>query len=322
MIVTKISFIFAALLTKINFMKKIYFFKLMAVAISLIIVTMSCDDPIKPQEDVRVTGVTLDKNNISLVVGNTETLKETVLPGDAKNKAVTWTSSNSTIATVVNGTVTAVKEGTATITVTTTDGGYKATCTVTVTKKPDEPDPNEGVVIAGVTWATRNVDMPGTFAAKPEDAGMFYQWSRKIGWSSIDPMINSDGGNTWSDFYPNDPTWATANDPCPQGWRVPTHEEQKSLVNSGIGEWTTLNGVNGRFFGSGNNKVFLPAAGFRGGSSGNLVAQNNYGSYWSNTRANTAAAYDLYLNIGAAGTTTSDVAPSTIDGLSVRCVKQ
>ncbi|MCL2510946.1 MAG: hypothetical protein FWF09_02730 [Bacteroidales bacterium] len=40
-------------------------------------------------------------------------------------------------------------------------------------------------------WAIWNVDKPGTFAAKPEDAGTFYQWNRKIGWSSTNPMVNS-----------------------------------------------------------------------------------------------------------------------------------
>ena len=54
-----------------------------------------------------------------------------------------------------------------------------------------------GVVINGVKWATRNVDIPGTFAANPEDAGMFYQWNRKIGWTCGEPMINSNGGTMW-----------------------------------------------------------------------------------------------------------------------------
>ena len=44
------------------------------------------------------------------------------------------------------------------------------------------------VIINGVKWATCNVDAPGTFAAAPESAGMFYQWNRKIGWSATDPM--------------------------------------------------------------------------------------------------------------------------------------
>jgi len=38
-----------------------------------------------------------------------------------------------------------------------------------------------GVVINGVTWATRNVDAPGTFVANTKDAGMFYQWNSKVG---------------------------------------------------------------------------------------------------------------------------------------------
>jgi len=40
----------------------------------------------------------------------------------------------------------------------------------------NDPYTDAGVIINGIKWATRNVDMPGTFAANPEDAGMFYQW--------------------------------------------------------------------------------------------------------------------------------------------------
>jgi len=46
-------------------------------------------------------------------------------------------------------------------------------------KKKDPLTYDEGVVINGVKWATRNVAAPGTFAANPQDAGMFYQWNRK-----------------------------------------------------------------------------------------------------------------------------------------------
>jgi len=59
----------------------------------------------------------------------------------------------------------------------------------------------DGVLINGVMWATCNVDSPGTFASQPYE-GMFYQWSRKIGWSSTNPMVSSDGGTAWSDSYP------------------------------------------------------------------------------------------------------------------------
>ena len=84
-----------------------------------------------------VTGVTLDKTSLALIVGDTATLAATVTPDDAANKAVTWSTDVNTVATVnENGLVTAVGPGTATITATAADGsGKSASCTVTVTAK-------------------------------------------------------------------------------------------------------------------------------------------------------------------------------------------
>lgn len=82
---------------------------------------------------VNVTGVTLDKNTDTVEQGSTTTLAATIAPADATDKAVTWSSSNTSVATVADGVVTGVGPGTATITVTTHDGGYTATCLVTVT---------------------------------------------------------------------------------------------------------------------------------------------------------------------------------------------
>ena len=83
---------------------------------------------------VAVTGVTLAPTSATLTLGETETvtLIPTVLPGDATDKSVTWSSSNEAVATVTDGVVTAVAAGEATITVTTTDGAKTATCAVTV----------------------------------------------------------------------------------------------------------------------------------------------------------------------------------------------
>ena len=81
---------------------------------------------------IHVTSVTLDKTEITLHVEETTTLTATILPEAAMDKSVTWSSSNDEVATVSEGVVTAVAEGTATITVTTTDGGLTATCAVTV----------------------------------------------------------------------------------------------------------------------------------------------------------------------------------------------
>ncbi|MEG3068946.1 MAG: Ig-like domain-containing protein [Syntrophaceticus schinkii] len=82
---------------------------------------------------VPVTGVSLDKTSLTLTTGKSDTLTATVAPANASNKAVSWASSNTSVATVdQNGKVTAVSAGTATITVTTVDGSKTATCTVTV----------------------------------------------------------------------------------------------------------------------------------------------------------------------------------------------
>ena len=81
-----------------------------------------------------VTGITLDKTELSLTVGSSGTLTAAVTPDTATNRNVVWESSADEVATVdENGLVTAVAEGSATITVTTEDGGFTATCEVTVT---------------------------------------------------------------------------------------------------------------------------------------------------------------------------------------------
>lgn len=80
-----------------------------------------------------VTGVTTSPDKMTLVKGESQTLSTEILPSNATNQKVTYTSSNAKVATVdENGKVTAVGEGTATITVTTEDGGFTAICTVTV----------------------------------------------------------------------------------------------------------------------------------------------------------------------------------------------
>lgn len=86
--------------------------------------------------DVAVTGVTLSTSSGTVTEGNTMTLTATVLPANATNKSVRWSSSNTAIATVNGGVVTAVSAGSATITVTTVDGGFTSTCTITVEATP------------------------------------------------------------------------------------------------------------------------------------------------------------------------------------------
>ena len=82
---------------------------------------------------VPVTSVSLNRSTLSLNIGATNTLTATVTPSNATNKAVSWSSSDPSVATVnSSGVVTGVNAGTTTIKVTTSDGGYIATCQVTV----------------------------------------------------------------------------------------------------------------------------------------------------------------------------------------------
>jgi len=91
--------------------------------------------------NVHVTSVTLNHSTLALAVGGTETLIATVLPANATNKAVTWTSSHSDHATVSEtGHVHAVSAGHAIITVTTADGHHTATCAVHVTEDGVPPE--------------------------------------------------------------------------------------------------------------------------------------------------------------------------------------
>ena len=102
---------------------------------------------------VSVTGVTLDKSTASVTVGNTTQLTATISPANATNQAVTWSSGATGVATVdSSGTVTSEAVGTATITATTEDGGYTASCTVRVTLV-------DMVAITGGTFNNGTADM-------------------------------------------------------------------------------------------------------------------------------------------------------------------
>ncbi len=119
------------------------------------------------KQDVAVNSVRLDKTSLDLNIGNTAKLTATVSPSDAANKNITWTTSNSSVATVKDGTVTAVAAGTATITAS-SNNGKTASCTVTVT------DPN--VEVTGISLnktsaeITKGSTLSLTATVSPSDA--------------------------------------------------------------------------------------------------------------------------------------------------------
>lgn len=119
---------------------------------------------------VRVTGVTLAPNELHLTEGGSVgTLTARVQPEDAADKAVSFASSDETVAKVdANGTVTPLKAGTATITVTTRDGGYQAQSTVTVSNKGG--DGGNGGQEGGGSGGTGG-SAPGSSSGTPSSPG-------------------------------------------------------------------------------------------------------------------------------------------------------
>lgn len=79
-----------------------------------------------------VTGFSLEKSQIDIYMGSTETLKYSFTPEYPDNENIIWTSSNEEILTIADGVITGVGIGTATLTATTEDGGYTDTCVITV----------------------------------------------------------------------------------------------------------------------------------------------------------------------------------------------
>ena len=146
----------------------------------------------------------------------------------------------------------------------------------------------QGVLIGGVRWATRNVAQPGTFVAHPENFGMLYQWNRIQYWTTAGEVTR------WNSSVPGGAIWETTTNPCPAGWRVPTQAEWTALRNAGA-VWTMHNGVYGRMFGTAPNQIFLPAAGFRN-SSGALNSIGTDGYYWSSTPVGGGNAWAMWFN--------------------------
>ena len=184
---------------------------------------------------------------------------------------------------------------------------------------------DEGVEINGVVWATRNVDMSGTFAENPESFGKFFQWNRNVAWSVSEPAINEPIPN-WDISVSNYTVWEMKNNPCPIGWRVPYNTEFHTLLeNTNVSRlWTSQNGVSGFRFTdrNTNNSVFFPAVGRRRYSDGARAQTSiQIGFYWSNfqTTFNTQNAGSFDFGSGNWGA--NMCSNNHRGGLSVRCVR-
>jgi len=119
---------------------------------------------------IPVTDVTLNKSSLSLAVGGSATLTAIVAPDNATNKALTWTSSDPTKATVTNGgVVRAVATGSTTITVKTADGNKTATCAVTVTGGSSSGGGSVNIEMVSIPAGTFTMGSPTTEAYRQSD---------------------------------------------------------------------------------------------------------------------------------------------------------
>nr|WP_154219897.1 Ig-like domain-containing protein [Clostridium botulinum] len=108
----------------------------------------------------KAESISLDKTSMDLIEGSSDNLNAKVLPEDATNKKVVWSSSDEKIAKVdENGKVTAIKEGQVTITAKVEGTDLTATCKVNVTKKVEENKNNAILSISLVNGATKEYDV-------------------------------------------------------------------------------------------------------------------------------------------------------------------
>lgn len=135
---------------------------------------------------VAVTGVELNKSSYTMTEGDTVTLVETVFPTNATNQAVSWSSSDSTVASVDStGYVRARSAGTATITVKTKDGNYKATCVITVEEPEEEEVSVTGVTLLPETYTMNKGEMtPLIVTVSPVNAT-----NKSVSWSSSNTSV-------------------------------------------------------------------------------------------------------------------------------------
>ena len=238
------------------------------------------------KDALKVTGVTLSQTEAALVVGETLTLTPTVAPADAKDKSVTWTTSDASVATVSGGVVTAQGAGTATITVTTTDGAKTATCTVSVT--PVTPiaatsavgtkgfftDAN-GQTRLGIVVMLGGEKYAIALSNETDLTGLSGTYTKKVG-----DYTYYNFADACAKFANNltDGSYTASN-----VWRLPTAAEFTALANLG-GSW---NGT-GYTWTIGSNSLFLPAAGYN-----DAYPVSGVGYYWSSTQSQF-----LYFNNG------------------------
>ena len=243
----------------------------------------------KVSVSTHVESISFDNNEISMFKNRTETLVANVMPSNASNKAIIWSSDTPAVATVdENGVVTSLMEGSAIITATTEDRGYSAQCRVRVVPVPQPEAVDLGLSVA---WASFNVG-----ASKPEELGEKFAWGETeakttFGWTNYKWANGSNKTLTkynWDINYGHvDNRWALELEDdaafvnLGTSWRMPSKEECIELCSNCKIEYYVMNGIPGVLFtskqdGYTSNSIFLPS------TTGKLGCR-----YWTSTLLDT-----------------------------------
>ena len=287
---------------------------------------------------VPVTGVSLEQR-LHITVGKTFRLMPTVLPENASDKVVTWTSTAPSVATVdADGIVAGAGAGTAVITATTRDGGFSAACAVTVT----EPLPIPDAIDLGlsVKWASFNLG--GTKAEGLGYSGYYYAWGETLPkenytWETYllcngtsDSILKYCHHEYYgivdrlSTLQPIDDA-ATVELGVP--WRMPTYSECNELIDNCDVLWIdnrdNINKRSGCLFTSrvNGNTIFLPADGQMSGSTHFTDDDGRHGrsSYWSSTSPHAQEGYSISIGSSSGGYAMCP-APDRFFGFAIRPV--
>ena len=265
------------------------------------------------EEPVLVTSISLNYSYLLLTPNyDSRRLSMVVYPSNADNKKVSWSSSNSEVATVNDGVVTTGVKGSATITCSATDGsGVTATCLIRVGNW-DRSFVDLGLS-SGTLWANCNIG-----AELPEEYGDYFEWGE------VSPRDNTYG--EWSSYkyckgsqfsftkycynteygyegFTDELTELTTSDDAAyvnwgRDWRTPSDSQFTELRQECLWTWTSRNGIDGYLVESrtNNNSIFLPANGLMS----THLRNEGWGYYWARTlhTFNPTGAYGLVFMSG------------------------
>ena len=313
------------------------------------------EDNTNTEPSVPVESIKLDQSSLVLKEDFSYKLLATIIPSDATNQNIAWSSSNSSIVTVDNsGMITTLSAGI--VDITAEISGMTATCKVKVipltSREMIDYEENgvnygKGIAIGDIIWAPINCD----FLPDSYPTSKFFQWGRKFGqidWAEdlefvegpislsngqrdiyqdvvfIDTSYQYDWASEYNNLLCNRGTdqnpLKSEYDPCPDGWRIPTSNELRNLIiNSGdTGSQSGTYFCGEYTYLKGAPMIRLPKTGYRN-HLGEAYTYKAYagGEYWSSYTTKEGAYFLFFLN--------EDIKIKTgsrCHGRSIRCVQE